>query len=66
MTKLIIKFCFPSHGQIKEIFQDEDPERALEAVIDGSLHFSYPFEAVYKVCQNLGSHGFSIFPIMEK
>ncbi|KAK9276192.1 hypothetical protein L1049_005723 [Liquidambar formosana] len=36
---------------VKEIFQDEDPVTALEAVIDGNLKGSYPMEDVYKVAE---------------
>lgn len=42
---------FSSHDQIKNIFQDENPESALEAEIDGNLRGSYPIEDVFKVYQ---------------
>ncbi|KAM6589348.1 hypothetical protein CsatA_011953 [Cannabis sativa] len=34
---------------VKTIFQDEDPESALEAEIDGNLRGSYPFEEIFKM-----------------
>lgn len=39
----------PLNGQIQEIFQDEDPESALESFIDGNIKGCYPLEDVYKV-----------------
>ncbi|KAF5450252.1 hypothetical protein F2P56_030619 [Juglans regia] len=36
---------------ISKVFQDDDPEIALEAVIDGNLHSSYPFEDVFKMAE---------------
>lgn len=49
-----IKFLItPSHleviSQVNEVFRDEDPESALEEIIDGNLGSSYPLENVYKV-----------------
>ena len=44
-------FCFAQHGQVKRIFEDEDPESALEAEIDGNLKGSYRSEDVFKVRQ---------------
>ncbi|XP_073115399.1 lysM domain receptor-like kinase 3 isoform X2 [Elaeis guineensis] len=34
---------------MKGIFQEDDPESALEAIIDGNLNDSYPIEEVYKM-----------------
>ncbi|XP_075101224.1 lysM domain receptor-like kinase 3 isoform X1 [Nicotiana tabacum] len=34
---------------IQEIFQDEDPESALESFIDGNIKGCYPLEDVYKM-----------------
>ncbi|PON44878.1 hypothetical protein PanWU01x14_263590 [Parasponia andersonii] len=36
---------------VKRIFQDEDPESALEAEIDGNLRGSYPSEDVFKMAE---------------
>ncbi|KAL4638990.1 hypothetical protein ACB092_03G185600 [Castanea dentata] len=36
---------------INNVFQDEHPEGALEAVIDGNLRGIYPFEHVYKMAE---------------
>uniref|UniRef100_A0A7N2R1R2 Protein kinase domain-containing protein n=1 Tax=Quercus lobata TaxID=97700 RepID=A0A7N2R1R2_QUELO len=36
---------------INNVFQDEHPEDALEAVIDGNLRGIYPFEHVYKMAE---------------
>lgn len=44
--------CF-HHIQVNKIFQDDDPETALEDVIDKNLEASYPIEDVYKVRFNL-------------
>ncbi|PIA29311.1 hypothetical protein AQUCO_06100081v1 [Aquilegia coerulea] len=33
------------------LFQDEDPENALEAIIDGNLKDSYPLDEVYKMAE---------------
>ncbi|KAF5190808.1 Lysm domain receptor-like kinase, partial [Thalictrum thalictroides] len=33
------------------LFQDEDPENALEAIIDGNLKDGYPLEEVYKMAE---------------
>lgn len=37
------------NGQIHEIFQDEDPDSALESLIDENLKGCYPMEDIYKV-----------------
>ncbi|KAM4120602.1 hypothetical protein ACJW30_03G144800 [Castanea mollissima] len=37
--------------QINNVFQDEHPVGALEAVIDGNLRGIYPFEHVYKMAE---------------
>jgi len=42
-------FKFLYHIQVNEIFQDDDPETALEDAIDKNLEASYPMEDVYKV-----------------
>ncbi|GAY36260.1 hypothetical protein CUMW_020980 [Citrus unshiu] len=34
---------------VNEVFRDEDPESALEEIIDGNLGSSYPLENVYKM-----------------
>lgn len=36
-------------GKVNNVFEEENPESALEEVIDGSLGGSYPMEDVYKV-----------------
>ncbi|KAJ7953571.1 LysM receptor kinase [Quillaja saponaria] len=36
---------------VHRVFQDEDPEMALEAAIDGNLRGSYPPEDVYKMAE---------------
>ncbi|GFY91410.1 protein kinase family protein [Actinidia rufa] len=36
---------------ISKIFKDEEPEAALESVIDGNLKGSYPMEDVYKMAE---------------
>nr|POE53674.1 lysm domain receptor-like kinase 3 [Quercus suber] len=36
---------------INNVFQDEHPEDALEAVIEGNLRGIYPFEHVYKMAE---------------
>lgn len=36
-------------AQVNTIFEEENPESALEEVIDGNLRGSYPMEEVYKV-----------------
>ncbi|XP_058080049.1 lysM domain receptor-like kinase 3 [Magnolia sinica] len=39
---------------VYEIFRKEEPENALEAVIDGNLKDSYPIEEVYKMAEIAG------------
>ncbi|CAK9173744.1 unnamed protein product [Ilex paraguariensis] len=36
---------------VTNIFQSEDPEAALEAIIDGNLRGSYPMEDVYRMAE---------------
>ncbi|KAL5724933.1 hypothetical protein ACHQM5_008135 [Ranunculus cassubicifolius] len=36
---------------VYKLFQEEDPENALEAIIDGSLKDVYPMEEVYKMAE---------------
>ncbi|XP_016647040.1 PREDICTED: lysM domain receptor-like kinase 3 [Prunus mume] len=36
---------------IKKIFQDEDPESALEAATDGNLRSNYPMEDIFKMAE---------------
>ncbi|KAJ1399509.1 Serine/threonine-protein kinase, active site [Sesbania bispinosa] len=36
---------------VNQIFQDDDPETALEDAVDGNLQRSYPMEDVYKVAE---------------
>ncbi|XP_031265360.1 lysM domain receptor-like kinase 3, partial [Pistacia vera] len=36
---------------INKVLQDEDPETALEQVVDGSLRSSYPMDDVYKMAE---------------
>lgn len=40
------------HAQINNVFQDKDPEKALESIVDGNLKGSYPMEDAYKVSIN--------------
>lgn len=42
--------------QVHQIFQDADPETALEDVIDRNLEASYPMENVYKVRLDLDTY----------
>nr|AZL41251.1 LysM receptor kinase [Datisca glomerata] len=43
-TKSLIKL-------VNKIFEDEDPETALEASVDGNLQGNYPFEDAYKMAE---------------
>lgn len=36
--------------QLYAVFQEKDPEAALEAKVDANMKGSYPIEEVYKVC----------------
>ncbi|XP_029128997.1 lysM domain receptor-like kinase 3 [Cajanus cajan] len=52
---------------VNKIFQDDDPETALEDAIDKNLEASYPMEDVYKGPPNLGVNfrAFSVLPTPE-
>ncbi|KAK4374589.1 hypothetical protein RND71_005266 [Anisodus tanguticus] len=41
----------PLNRQIHEIFQDEDPESALESFVDENLKGSHPMEDIYKMAE---------------
>lgn len=43
------KFSLLSHEQVYKIFEDEDPESALESAVDRNLRGSFPMDDVYKV-----------------
>ncbi len=43
------KFLLLSYYQVYKIFEDEDPESALENAVDKNLRGSFPMDDVYKV-----------------